>query len=221
MAIWSSIIHNNSNPSKMVSNFRKYYLNKKGRSLRMSTTATEPKKAPLLEKWKRYWQDLATDYYEVLKDTVENGRKNPKQSALLLMCSAAAFTCLKTNPDEIDYRENVLKCCNEVLLIGKPIRNKTTEEYLISMETFYNFGVVRRMSFGLFSVVWIDNFSNELGVYKANCSYLKPQYLTFLNRVVDIGFLGRWWKLNSVMKDYDINAEEWTNSSKVDESTKE
>lgn len=188
--------------------------------LNFLTTATESEKTPilektpLLEKWKKYWQDLITDYSEVLKEAIEDGRNHPKRTVFLFTCSAIAYSCFKTNPDEIDFRENVTKCCNEVLLVGKPIRNKVSEDFLTSVETFHNFGIIRRLSFGLFSVIWVDNFSSDLGVYKANCSYLKPQYHTFFNRVIDVGFFGRWWKLNSIMKDYDINIEEWSDTNK-------
>ena len=29
------------------------------------------------------------------------------------------------------------------------------------------------------------------------------------DRIVDIGFLGRWWNTSKAMENYDINAQEW------------
>jgi hypothetical protein len=59
----------------------------------------------------------------------------------------------------------------------------------------------------------LDNYDGDLAVYKATCSYLKPKYLTFHERIVDVGFVGKWWKLQEYMIDYDINDEEWKEQS--------
>ena len=34
-------------------------------------------------------------------------------------------------------------------------------------------------------------------------------YLDFYDRIVDVGWLGKWWILEEKMKDRDINPEEW------------
>ena len=44
------------------------------------------------------------------------------------------------------------------------------------------------------------------------------QYLLFLqysrDRLVDIGFLGRWWLMERSMREYDINPAEWDEQGK-------
>uniref|UniRef100_A0A1B6H264 Mitochondrial import inner membrane translocase subunit Tim29 n=1 Tax=Cuerna arida TaxID=1464854 RepID=A0A1B6H264_9HEMI len=169
-------------------------------------------KSTVLEKWGTYWKDLIKDYTDVLKDTIEDSKKYPRKTLGILSLFGFVFLSCKTNPDDISYRENVLKCSNDVLLVGKAIRNPNTDQFLTAVENCYNLGVIRRLSFGIISVMWIDNYSSELGIFKAECSYLKPQYLTFSSRLIDIGFFGKWWKLEKIMKDYDINHEEWVDS---------
>jgi hypothetical protein len=61
------------------------------------------------------------------------------------------------------------------------------------------------MSIGLFSILWIDDFSSNLATPDAQCKYLEPAYATFHERVIDYGFLGKWWNIEKNMKDYDVN----------------
>lgn len=70
--------------------------------------------------------------------------------------------------------------------------------------TFLSF----RLSVGFFSFLWIDNYSKACGVFKSQCEYLKPRYVTFPERVQDVGFLGRWWRIEQLMESFDINHKE-------------
>lgn len=45
-------------------------------------------------------------------------------------------------------------------------------------------------------------------MFKSQCGYLKPRYLTFPERVQDVGFLGRWWRIEQLMESFDINHKE-------------
>ena len=59
--------------------------------------------------------------------------------------------------------------------------------------------------------MWSDNYAPECGLYKSQCEYLKPSYFAWLDsdRLVDIGFLDKWWLAHKAMTDYDINPGEW------------
>ncbi len=63
--------------------------------------------------------------------------------------------------------------------------------------------------------MWRDRFSDQVGAFTATCEYTKPRFLETLglwrsdSRLVDIGFLGRWWILEKKMHDCDINEDEW------------
>lgn len=65
-----------------------------------------------------------------------------------------------------------------------------------------------RLSLGLVSFLWIDNYSKVCGVFKSQCGYLKPRYVTFHKRVQDVGFLGRWWQIEQLMNEFDVNHKE-------------
>ena len=76
------------------------------------------------------------------------------------------------------------------------------------------YGISSRLNLGFLSLLWVDNYAKVCGVFKSQCEYLKPRYLTFHERIVDIGFLGSWWILENKMKHFDINPSEWDENGK-------
>ena len=42
----------------------------------------------------------------------------------------------------------------------------------------------------LISVMWVDDYAPELGVFAARCEYMKPGWADMRYRIVDVGFLG-------------------------------
>lgn len=93
--------------------------------------------------------------------------------------------------------------------VGETIRNEISVQHVQILEKCYNEGIVRRFSIGILSIIWLDNYDKDCSLYKAVCPYLKPRYLNFYERIIDIGFLDRWWILDRKMIDYDINAKEF------------
>ena len=57
--------------------------------------------------------------------------------------------------------------------------------------------------------MWVDDHFDGLGVFAAQCELLQPSYLDIRYRVIDIGFLGKWWLSSRIMTDFDVNEEEW------------
>ena len=68
-----------------------------------------------------------------------------------------------------------------------------------------------RINLWFFSLLWIDNYSKSCSLYKAQCSYLKPRYLTFHQRIVDFGALDCWWNIHYKMNEFDVNVDDWPN----------
>lgn len=99
----------------------------------------------------------------------------------------------------------------KLMLLGESIRNPVAVKHIEQLQQYYNEGIIRRISLGISSLIWIDNYDENCSSYKAVCPYLKPRYITFYNRIIDIGFLDKWWVLENKMKDYDINEAEFNN----------
>ncbi|KAL0268400.1 UNVERIFIED_CONTAM: hypothetical protein PYX00_010357 [Menopon gallinae] len=176
----------------------------------------EKYKGTVIEKWYKYWEGLIQDYTEVFKDTVEDAYRKPWKTMLLGGVGGFFTYALYNNPDEIDYKNQLIEYQNSFGLVGKPVRNPAADIYLKYLNNCFNYGLIRRFSFGLFSVIWLDNYDAGVGLYKAQCSYLKPQIWNFHERIIDIGFLKKFWLMEKKMMDYDVNPNEWIDFSKTE-----
>lgn len=168
----------------------------------------------VVERWKQYWESVAKDYYESIVGIGTYARANPIKSSLAAVTASCAYYCASTNPDERCYRSEIIDCANTMLYISPAVRNPSAVQHLEYIEKCYNAGVVKRLNLLLFSVIWIDEFNDDIQAYKANCKYLKPSILFVHQRAVDIGFLNVWWNLKKIMVDYDVNPEEWKHDKK-------
>uniref|UniRef100_A0A1B6BXL3 Mitochondrial import inner membrane translocase subunit Tim29 n=1 Tax=Clastoptera arizonana TaxID=38151 RepID=A0A1B6BXL3_9HEMI len=188
------------------------FLNRKSNLLNIKfnnlTTSSDNNKTTLVARITKFSADLLRDYKEVVKDVIVEVKEKPRKAATIATTLGLLFYCGKLNPDEISFRTNVLNCIHDIMLIGKPVRNPASEQHLIFLETCYNQGLLRRFSFGIFSVIWLDNYNSNLGLYKTSVPYLKPKITTYWDRIIDIGFLNKWWILNNKMIDYDVNPSE-------------
>lgn len=176
----------------------------------------EKYKGTVIEKWYKYWEGLIQDYTEVFKDTIEEAYTKPWKTMLIGGVGGFCTYALYNNPDEMDYKNQLIGYQNDFGLVGKPVRNPSADVYLKYLNNCYNYGLIRRFSFGLFSVIWLDNYDANVGLYKAQCPYLKPQIKNFHERIIDFGFLNKYWLMERKMVDYDVNPNEWIDFSKTE-----
>lgn len=99
--------------------------------------------------------------------------------------------------------------------VGETVRNPESVQYIKWLEQCWNEQVVRYFSLGIVSFVWLDKYDNESALYKAVCPYNKPNYFTFYQRIIDVGFHNKWWILSRHMQDYDVNTNELDDFSNV------
>lgn len=167
-------------------------------------------KKTMIENWIQYWKNVYRDYKSVAVDVVNDMKNNPGKSSLKLLGLGSLGFCAYINPTENDYINELLENQLRLVMVPESIRNKRSEEYIHNVQTFQNSSVLRYQSFGIFSIVYNGEYAQALEVYKKQCDYLHPSYLTFFKeKVVDIGFLNYWYFLNKAMEDYDVNPDEW------------
>uniref|UniRef100_A0A1Q3FDL1 Mitochondrial import inner membrane translocase subunit Tim29 n=1 Tax=Culex tarsalis TaxID=7177 RepID=A0A1Q3FDL1_CULTA len=167
----------------------------------------EKYKGTIWEKWAKYWKNLIIDYKEMIVDTGRTMRQRPVRSGIYLSLLGATYYCGVNNPDERDFIERFRHYGNELSLVHPASQNPEATRHILFLQRCYNEGIVRRLSLGVVSFIWVDNYDRAVAVYKAICPYLQPRYMTFHERVVDIGFNNRWWLLERKMVDYDVNEE--------------
>lgn len=102
---------------------------------------------------------------------------------------------------------------NDLTLVPESCRNKSSVQHQFEIVRANNAGALRHWNLGVFSIMWKDNYNTEFGHFKASCKYLQVGYTDILfrepERIVDIGFLGRWWFTKKAMENYDIISDEW------------
>ncbi|NXU46894.1 TIM29 translocase, partial [Drymodes brunneopygia] len=62
---------------------------------------------------------------------------------------------------------------------------------------------------GLVAVAGAEPHGSETALYSALCPHLRPRLWEQPGRLLDVGFLGRWWLLEEALRDSDINEEEF------------
>lgn len=162
-------------------------------------------KGTMVEKWAGYWKNLYRDYQDVAKGVVEQAKERPIRSSLYGITAVATYYCAKHNPTQSDFLEQFRKYNTDMILVDESCQRPETAQFFKFIEQASNQGLLRTLNLGVVSLLWVHDYDQALGIYKAVCTYTQPDYLKFQERIVDIGFLDKWWKLEKIMVDYDVN----------------
>ncbi|CAH2087514.1 unnamed protein product [Euphydryas editha] len=162
-------------------------------------------KGTIIERWASYWKNLFIDYRQMLQDLRTDIQEDPRKALIWTTGIVTLFALSKNNPNEIDFRDNMKRVTNDVILVSEECRNPESIEYLRFIQRCYNEGVIHYRTLGIVSVMYVSELNDSCDLYKAHCSYLKPSYLSILSRIVDIGFMGKWWNTYIKTTNYDVN----------------
>ena len=161
------------------------------------------------EKIIEYFKMVKYDYTEAMKEVTDFYKAKPFKATVYSALVSFGLYAAHTNPDERSYWDNFVINSHDLSLLGDPIRNPGSQRLVDYVSRAYNAGLVRRLNLGVVSLMWVDNYDAGMGLYAAQCDYLKPSWADMRHRVVDVGFLGKWWIAETKMEMSDINAEEW------------
>ena len=103
------------------------------------------------------------------------------------------------------FVEQFRKAEHQLGLVTPDMQNPSSVNYLKMIERCRNNDTLRITSLGVCSIMWIDDCASNLSTYDAKCDYLKPEWRTFHERIIDVGLWNNWWNLQKLMKDYDVN----------------
>ncbi|XP_069783348.1 mitochondrial import inner membrane translocase subunit Tim29 [Narcine bancroftii] len=150
-------------------------------------------------------KSLVNDYREACKELVVGTRDNPGKAAVYCMLLAGASACTYSNPSDKSFQVALLESANQLLVLSPWVRNGQADQHVQKLLTIKTQGRLRHQSLFLFSFMYADPHDPVTSIYDAQCEYLKPRWSDFPGRVLDFGFLGKWWMLGSKMKDWDVN----------------
>jgi len=145
----------------------------------------------------------------VAVEAAQDAKQHPFKTSVYFALLSVAGYFMKTNPTKWQFEVQLTECANDIAVVGEPIRNSTSDRHVQHLVSCVNAGLLRRTTFVIFSIMWIDNNDPAVDVYEARCKLLKVGWFEWPQRIVDIGVLGRWRWLEAAMIDYDINPAEW------------
>ncbi|KAG2470746.1 TIM29 translocase, partial [Polypterus senegalus] len=154
-------------------------------------------------------RSLLNDYKEACRDIVVGAREKPGKATFYIALLGSAGVCGHLNPTEDSFESSFLEASNKLLLLSPWVRSGVSNEHVQKLAKVQNQGRLRYLSLVLVSVVYETPFDRDSMIYEAQCPHLKPRWLQFPERILDVGFFGKWWVLRSKMFDFDINDDEF------------
>lgn len=156
-----------------------------------------------------FFGNILNDYKMVAQETLQDINQDSLKATVYISSLFAAGILYKSNPTERDLRSDLLEYSHQISLVGAAIRNKKSDEFIDFLRMAQRQDRLHYTSLGLFSLVWVNDTSEGLDLYDANCKHVRLPWYRWYKKVVDIGILGKFQKTSGLMVDYDINEDEW------------
>lgn len=135
--------------------------------------------------------------------------ERPVKASVYMTLVGGAWACFYTKPDQSSFEATLLERSGQLGLLSPWIRNGTSDGHVQNLVKLRNEGRLHHISLGFLSLVYRTEYDPDATLYEAQCSNVSPRWREFPQRILDVGFVGRWWILDSKMKDYDVNDEEF------------
>uniref|UniRef100_W5MFZ0 Translocase of inner mitochondrial membrane 29 n=1 Tax=Lepisosteus oculatus TaxID=7918 RepID=W5MFZ0_LEPOC len=152
---------------------------------------------------------LLGDYREACRDVIVGLRERPLKAAAYLSLLGGVWGCYHRNPGPASFESCLLEASNTLLLLSPWIRSGTADAHVQGLVWLRNEGRLRCLNLGVATLAYSAPFDPDSSLYEARCPHLRPRWLELPERLLDVGFLGRWWVLERHMRDCDINEEEF------------
>lgn len=159
----------------------------------------------MIRQLNRYIKNIWLDYYEVFKDIRKGVRARPLKATTYGLTSLFILNMFRTNEDLRSYRADITSACNRIGSVVDKSRNPISDKFVQNIGELNCNGLLREMDLGFSTLIYRDDKSCDLALYRYNCPYIK---LRLRDRFVDLGILGHWLVLEHKMTDYDINESE-------------
>ncbi|XP_077414254.1 mitochondrial import inner membrane translocase subunit Tim29 [Vanacampus margaritifer] len=154
-------------------------------------------------------RSLASDYKEACLDMVVGIREHPVKASVYLSALGGAFTCFFTKPDYSSFEVSLLERSNQLALLSSWIRNATSDCHVQNLLKLRNEGRLCHVNLGLLSLIYFNDHTPDSKLYEAQCSSVSVLWRELPRRVMDVGFAGHWWILDSKMTNYDVNEDDF------------
>ncbi|XP_024121114.1 mitochondrial import inner membrane translocase subunit Tim29 [Oryzias melastigma] len=154
-------------------------------------------------------RSLLSDYKEACREMVVGAQERPLKASMYAAMLGGGWFCFYSKPGQSEFKAALVECSNQLGLLSPWIRSATSDAHVQNLVKLQSQGRLRCLSLGLLSLVYSVDYDSDATLYEAQCSSLAVPWRKLPHRVLDIGFCWCWWVLESKMKDYDVNKEEF------------
>ncbi|CAI2354931.1 unnamed protein product [Caenorhabditis sp. 36 PRJEB53466] len=143
---------------------------------------------------KDYFKRMGNDYATVAKETVTGCKEKPLKAAVIFSGLGFLTYAYHTNPTELEMMDYYCAKRQQLVLVPNSEHNPATTRELVSRDFlisqnrlhYYNLWIYSSQDTNLKDYPWVELWQN----------------------IVDVGYLGRWHRMEAAFVDYDINTDE-------------
>jgi len=158
----------------------------------------------------QFLRQLFLDYYDVFKDVQKSAKSRPFKATLYGVSVVFVLNLFRTNEGLRSYNADVVSACNRIGAVTENLRNPFSNSYVQTLGELNGHRQLRQIDLGFSTIIYKTESNPEVALFRYNCKYLNPTILEFFTeKIVDLGVLGHWLVLESKMRDYDVNEEEY------------
>ncbi|XP_051905753.1 mitochondrial import inner membrane translocase subunit Tim29 [Hippocampus zosterae] len=154
-------------------------------------------------------RSLMSDYKEACVDIFVGVYERPVKASVCMTVLGGALTCFFSKPDYSSFEVSLLERSNQLSLLSSWIRNASSDSHVQNLLKLRNEGRLCHVNLGLLSLIYFTDHNPDSTLFEARCSSLSVIWREFPRRVMDVGFAGHWWILDSKMTNYDVNEDEF------------
>ncbi|EPB80465.1 hypothetical protein ANCCEY_00362 [Ancylostoma ceylanicum] len=156
-----------------------------------------------------YWQRIGNDYRTVAKETVEGCVEKPFKAGLYFAGLGGLIYAYRTNPSEESMMNDLRERRQVMTLLPPPIHNKESDDELAERSVLLCQNRLHYYNLWFFSLLVRSPYDSSISIYASQDRNLKDWiWNEFFHNIHDIGFFGKWYRLEQKFKDYDINTDE-------------
>lgn len=151
--------------------------------------------------------NAANDYQTTFKEMWKGFVTSPEKSIFKLLAVGVVGYGMHECPQEQEYLAQLADYNNRLVLLPESVRSATATEYIQDIMAAKCQGRLSFYNFGLVSVATKSEEPADLRLFTKttfNMGYF-DSLLYFRDHICDIGFRGRWMRMDEAMVDYDIN----------------
>ena len=147
---------------------------------------------------------IAEDYTFVFQTIGKNISSHPLRAAAKVSAGLALYSVHKENPNEQFYNGQITQYARYFSDLPRSSWNIQSYDYFQTMLERLQDGRINFLNFIFFSIVLSSNERQTSRLYKAQYFSYHLWFSSLYSRVIDVGFLGKFYMLEKNKKDYDI-----------------